>query len=164
MNVVEATFTPVLSVYATFDYQEAQLITNKIVSQLILRQNLALLPDRQQVYTLTMHPDGSYSLVADQQAVPSVRPKVKFDPRLEDYLLGPDGHISVKNNLRSIIQVKVTSTTNTKGSEAFFPVKPGTTKSWNRQGAEVISVNVGGVGRVANFYGALGKTLQIKAA
>ena len=164
-NAVEmSSFTPVLSVYATLDYQETQLITSEIVSPLLLQQNLAVLP-RQQVYTLTTNPDsGSYYLVADQQSIPSVQPKVKFDPRLDDYLIGPDGHISVKNILHSIIHVKVTSTTHRNGSEAFFPVKPGTTESWNRQGAEVISVNVGGVGRVANFYGVLGKTLQINAA
>jgi len=162
-NSVQAVFTPILSVYATAQYQQTQLITGEIVSPVLLNTNLATLPT-QQVYTLYQNPDGSYTIKPDLVAESQVKPKAKFDPGFDDYLIGTDGAISVTNNLSSIIQVKVTNTTNTSGSEAFYQVDPGLTESWRRGGAEIVAVNVGGHGRVANYYGIVGKNLQINRA
>lgn len=61
-NSVEAVFTPTLSAYATSDYQETQLITGEIISPVLLKQDLALLPDTQ-LYNILKNPDGSYSIV-----------------------------------------------------------------------------------------------------
>jgi len=163
-NSVEAVYTPMLSVYATSDYQQTEVITGEIVSPVLLNQNLANLPP-EQVYNLKRNPDGSYRIVAEYPAPAVMKPRTKFDPGFDDYLFGSPGNISVTNNLYSVIYVKVTKTTNTaNGSDAFFMVQPGATESWSRSGPEVISVNVGGAGRLANYFGVVGKNLQINAA
>jgi len=163
-NSVVATYTPILSAYVTSDYQQTQLITGEIVSPVLLNQNLAYLP-AEQVYTLKRNfPDGSYKIVAEQPAPAVLRTRIKFDPGFDDYIsTGDTSAISVTNNLHSIIYVKVTNATDTNGSNTFYQVQPGATESWTRKGAEVISVNVGGAGRVSNYYGVLGKNLQINA-
>ena len=157
-------YTPVLSVYETSDYQETQLITGQIVSSVLLNQNLASLPSVQTTYTLSKGPEGNYFLTQDQQALAPLRSRVKFDPRSKDYLPGKCDAISVKNSLSSVIHVSVANATTSGGSAAFYEVAPGQTESWGRKGPEVISVNVGGVGRVAHFYGIVGKTLLINAS
>ena len=139
-------------------------MTGQIVSPVLLNQNLALLPSVQTTYTLSMGADGSYSLTQDQQAVAPLRSRVKFDPRSKDYLHGKCDAISVKNNLSSVIHVSVSNATTSGGSAAFYEIAPGQTDSWGRKGPEVISVNVGGVGRVAHFNGIVGKTLLINAS
>lgn len=162
-NSVDAVFTPMLSVYATSDYQQTELITGEIVSPVLLNQNLAYLP-LEQVYTLKRNPDGSYIIVPEQPAAAVMRARIKFDPGFDDYIIGNSSSISVTNNLPSIIYVKVSNATSTNGSDAFFQLRPGTSDSWARKGAETISVNVGGAGRVANYFGVLGRNLQINAA
>ena len=159
-NTVDAVYTPMLSTYVTSDYEQTEIITGEIVSPVLLNQNLANLPP-EQMYTLKRNPDGSYAITADQKAPAVMRTRIKFDPGFDDYIFGDSSKISVTNNLLSVIYVKVSKATTPNGSDIFYQVAPGTTESWSRNGPEIISVNVGGAGRVSNYFGVLGKNLQI---
>ncbi|KDR77683.1 hypothetical protein GALMADRAFT_410617 [Galerina marginata CBS 339.88] len=162
-NTIQAEFTPIISAYVTSDYQQTQLITGQIVSPVLLNQNLALLPT-QQLYTLSMKSDGSYFITADQAVSASPRPKIKFDPGFDYYLQGKSEAISVTNGLSSVILVKVSNADPKGKAEIFSEVGPGQSNAWPREVAETISVNVGGAGRVASYYGIVGKNLYINAA
>jgi len=163
-SAVAAKYTPTMSAYVTSNYVQTEIITGEIISPILLTTNLATLPDTQ-VFDLSANSDGSYSILPANPTFAVLKAKVKFDPGFDDYVLAKDpSTISVVNNLRSVISVKVTNTSFEKGSTIFYKVQPGATEAWTRKGPEVISVNVGGAGRVANYMGILGKKLRINRA
>jgi hypothetical protein len=56
-------FTPILEVYAAAQYQQSQLIQEKITSPPLLVQDLTALPERQH-YLLSQDDSGNYHITA----------------------------------------------------------------------------------------------------
>jgi hypothetical protein len=78
-NNVQALFTPVLSIFATAQYQQTELITGEIVSPVLWNKNLALLPMSITDLTLSQDSSGTYSISPSSVPRPGAESRRRHD-------------------------------------------------------------------------------------